>query len=584
MRLAGSFFCLVAVALAGRDDNLAKNGGFEKGLSSWEIVNNSGGLKADVVGKRAKRGKRALHVEKNGRFALDYVGQKIKQVPAGGRISVSLYVRGEGLRNSWIKFHVFDKRGNDLIEDVDLTQLRGSFGWKKIEREFTLPADAASVEIRAAMFLNGELWLDEVEVKTLEKGGRGQKKKRRALPTETRRWLDEHAFAVNTVEAGAPAQDLAPLREIVNNKRIVLLGENTHGDGTCFAAKARLARYLHESCGFEVIAFESGLFECDRANALVAKGGDMEEAMRASIFGIWCVEEVRPLFDYMAKAAKTRRPFILAGFDTRGSGKLAAEFLPNLYEILEPAAKVAKKDREALAEMDGLLNAGGYKPPAKVRDAGTAALKRLRATLDGARQELVGKHGPEQVEFYSHCLDNYVLRERFEHSKNDTKGRWHSTNIRDEQMGRNLRWLAETRFPGKKIVCWGATFHLMRGADAIKGGSVSYAGCKPMGQHVRDHFGDQAYVVGFAAYRGRAGMPWNQKFSLKKPRPGSIEDLLFRYGRPYLFVDLTAPGPLAKPNHLAVLGYDRTFKAPWPKLIDGLFFCEEMEPPGFLKK
>ena len=172
MRLAGSFFCLVAVALAGRDDNLAKNGGFEKGLSSWEIVNNSGGLKADVAGKKAKRGKRALHVEKNGRFALDYVGQKIKQVPAGGRISVSLYVRGEGLRNSWIKFHVFDKRGNDLIEDVDLTQLRGSFGWKKIEREFTLPADAASVEIRAAMFLNGELWLDEVEVKTLEKGGK----------------------------------------------------------------------------------------------------------------------------------------------------------------------------------------------------------------------------------------------------------------------------------------------------------------------------------------------------------------------------------------------------------------------------
>ncbi len=79
-------------------------------------------------------------------------------------------------------------------------------------------------------------------------------------------------------------------------------------------------------------------------------------------------------------------------------------------------------------------------------------------------------------------------------------------------------------------------------------------------------------------------MPWNQKFSLKNPRPGSIEDLLFRYGRPYLFVDLTAPGPLAKPNYLAVMGYDRTFKAPWPKVIDGLFFCEEMEPPGFLKK
>ncbi|MFN7689431.1 MAG: hypothetical protein ACK5OP_17015, partial [Sphingobacteriales bacterium] len=48
--------------------------------------------------------------------------------------------------------------------------------------------------------------------------------------------------------------DLAAFAAAVKDKRVVMLGEQTHGDGTTFALKARLVRFLHEQIGFNVLA------------------------------------------------------------------------------------------------------------------------------------------------------------------------------------------------------------------------------------------------------------------------------------------------------------------------------------------
>jgi hypothetical protein len=74
-------------------------------------------------------------------------------------------------------------------------------------------------------------------------------------------YLKKHAIPVRSIDAeDGNSADLEPLREVIGNRRIVMLGESTHGDGATFAAKIRLIKFLHERMGFDVLAFESGFY------------------------------------------------------------------------------------------------------------------------------------------------------------------------------------------------------------------------------------------------------------------------------------------------------------------------------------
>lgn len=76
-------------------------------------------------------------------------------------------------------------------------------------------------------------------------------------------WLQQHAAPIRSTDpADEDFADLAPLRAAIGKSRIVMLGEQSHGDGTTFLAKTRMIKYLHEKLGFDGWRSQAGATMC----------------------------------------------------------------------------------------------------------------------------------------------------------------------------------------------------------------------------------------------------------------------------------------------------------------------------------
>ena len=82
-------------------------------------------------------------------------------------------------------------------------------------------------------------------------------------------------------------------------------------------------------------------------------------------------------------------------------------------------------------------------------------------------------------------------------------------------------------------------------------------------------------TIAFAAYTGEGGA-FSPKFLLSRPKENSLEDIFHRYERPFLFVDLRRSNPFKKPFHCSPMSYNRTMIAPWPYVVDAIFFIDSM--------
>jgi erythromycin esterase len=461
------------------------------------------------------------------------------------------------------------------------------------------------------------------------------------LADELQKWIAENAVAVRTMDAAdEDFRDLEPLIDAIGSARVVQLGEPSHGAGASFAAKARLVKFLHQRMGFDVVAWESGLYDVHLTQMGMRAGDDGVAAAQAGILMVWSAsEEVRPLFEYARASQSTSRPLDMAGFDRTMNAAYASDrfavdlrsFLRALRdqslrkhadELAEQALAAhqhlfARSEMERRIELDWVSAAASGKalaqsPPqvraewektdaAKLlgRKADIEAVDRaadgLLAMLRGQRAAFLQVHAAKQITFMERAIENLRDNDRnlYNNERPDRPAAGAAAsalyneewNRRDALNARNLRWLVEEGYPGRKIIVWAHNVHLMNAYYAADVGSIHIepqaGGLEPSGVALAKWLANEVYTIGMTSYAGEDG--WNSAKPLAPAPQGSLEWRLHQLGKPYLFLDFRAldgspDHPLRKPQSMRIDRYRDDTLTDVTRAFDAILYLDRMTP------
>jgi len=449
-------------------------------------------------------------------------------------------------------------------------------------------------------------------------------------------WIAKSSVKIRSINAtDEDFSDLEPLRKAIGSSRVVALGEPSHGAGTGFEAKARLVEYLHARLGFDVLVWESGLYDVRLTAASLRAGQDPQKAAQRGIFSIWSASaEVKPLLDYVKASQATTRPIEMAGFDLQfTSDECVQHFADDLRSFVQALPEAGLRDQasrsadRAIAAYEAIrgrietrrrknAEADTIKLSEQARatmmsewekqDAADFRQDRQRllenadrtlAILQENRAQFLQVHSVRQVEFMEHVIANMRTEglDLYDVMGPDRPAgtpafapRLEVENRRDAWNANNLRWLIQDVYAGRKVIVWAHNAHVMNayyGSDwRTVYGAPHPDAMKPLGVYMKEWLQDRLYTVITTTYEGQDGWVGVPAPTIVPPAAaGSIEARMHKMGDKYAFIDLRSlkrfpQHPAHSLQQIRLPKYDTNTIRDLSQVADGILYIDRMAP------
>lgn len=392
------------------------------------------------------------------------------------------------------------------------------------------------------------------------------------------------------------------LGEVLKDKSVVLLGEQTHGDGATFDEKVNIVQHLSNKLGFNTIVFESGLYENYKAWKLYSTKKTYSSIYNGSIYTLWSkTQSFQRLLDHIDRRAMLKDTIKIIGFDCKEKGQLFQKyFMTDLRKTFQDH-QIAIEDT-AYAAIEKAFIAKDLR--------GFATSKKDSLDLYRQYDLVLGLF----KKMHSLSKDDKMIKQVFLSQiaqvdfeiKILQKQKIAAQNPRDLQMAKNLIFLKEL-YPNDKMICWGASYHfsnrirdfeytdvterylvdqialeneISKNSDLTLEDVKSLKDAVPMGEILKNYFKSKIYSLAFSSYEGEYGIVGGKSFSILSPPLNSIEKKLAEDNNVKVFLDFDKKDMMS--YYCSALG-NMPIKANWNSIFDGLLFIRTSYAPIFSK-
>lgn len=355
---------------------------------------------------------------------------------------------------------------------------------------------------------------------------------------------------------GSDLGDVDAIVERIGDAPVVCIGEASHGTHEFYAMRAAITRRLIETRGFRAVTIEGDWPDTRRIDRFVHGTGDDRDA-DAALGGfkrfpqwMWRNTVVRSFVAWLRDHNAARSPSERCGMYGLDLYSLHASIdaVLRYLERVDPPAAERARERYSCFEV-----VGGDDPQAYGYVAS-------RGAIETCEDDVI-----RQLAELRHCADDYTSRDGFRadeeffsaeqnarlvanaerYYRSMFRGHISSWNLRDTHMVETLDAVVdrlERDGERAKVCVWAHNSHLgdARATQMGKGGELN------VGQLVRDHYGDDACLIGFSTYTGTvtAAHDWDRPADRRTVRhglAGSVEALLHRTGLSRFLLDLREP-------------------------------------------
>ena len=350
-------------------------------------------------------------------------------------------------------------------------------------------------------------------------------------------------------ELGDPA--FARMFDRFADRRVVLLGEASHGTSEFYRARAEITRHLVENHGFTIVAVEADWPDAAAVNRYVrgrpapTRG---EPAFQRFPTWMWRNTDVDAFVEGLRAYNATVEADRQAGFyglDIYSMSSSIAAVLGYLDEVDPQSAAVAR-------ERYGCLTPWQKEPSTYGRAVLTESFEKCEQAVIAQCRELLAR----QLEFSAHDGERFfdaaqnarIVAKAERYYRIMYYGGSESWNLRDQAMFETLERLLEFRGADAKAVVWAHNSHI---GDARHTEMGEVRNELNLGQLCRERFGEGAAPIGFGTHTGTvaAASNWGGPMEVMRVLPsreGSYERLCHEAQVPRFLLDFNRQAGLGR--------------------------------------